>query len=206
MITRNELHRPDGSPAKSHVESPRRMVKVQKNTEWNRVPPLSRYEVEVATGCWIWRGCIQPHGYGHIQINKVRYLAHRYFWMCMKGPIPEGMLLCHHCDNRRCVNPSHIFVGTALDNARDMVAKDRGRKGQRTSCAKLTDAEVSAIFIDLRCDHEIAADYSVSSSLIGQIRRGAIWRHVTEKIGEIPPRRKTGPRKKLQNPSVPEGG
>ena len=188
-----------GAPA---LESRRRMVKVQRNTEWNRVPPLLRYEVDQETGCWLWRGCIQNKGYGHVQIDKVRYLPHRLFYAHHKGPIHPNLQACHRCDNPRCVNPHHIFLGTSQDNMTDMASKGRSCRGERSRDAKLDGAKACAIFIDQRHDHEVAADYGVSASLVCMIKRGVLWRHATEKMGGIPPRRKTGPRPKEKNPSA----
>lgn len=202
MTTAIESVQSRTSPAATAIESRRRMVKVQKNTEWNRVPPLQRYEVDHESGCWIWRGCIQSHGYGHIQVNKQRFSAHRYFFLNLRGPVPDGLFLCHKCDNPRCVNPDHIFLGTGKDNANDMVEKGRSKKGESHVFAKLTNEQVKRIFVDTREDWIVAQEHGVSSSLVCQIHRGKIWRHVTSEIGEIPPRRKTGPRKKHKNPTT----
>ena len=74
---------------------------------------------EPNTGCWLWLGFISPDGYG-------TRLAHRRAWELARGPIPDGMLVCHRCDVRHCVNPDHLFLGTHLDNMRDMIRKGRG--------------------------------------------------------------------------------
>lgn len=74
--------------------------------------------------CWEWTGPTVT-GYGVISVNKRSYKAHRMSWMIHNGPIPDGLFICHHCDNRRCVRPDHLFIGTASDNMRDMTAKGR---------------------------------------------------------------------------------
>ena len=81
-------------------------------------------------GCWEWRGSLMKNGYASFVHDSPRkVLAHRYSWMLHNGPIPAGLLICHHCDNRRCVRPDHLFLGTTLDNMRDMIAKGRSGSG-----------------------------------------------------------------------------
>lgn len=90
------------------------------------------------SGCWEWTGASDRRGYGRISLNKRCYLPHRVMWAHANGPIPLGMYVCHKCDNPRCVNPEHLFVGSAGDNQRDMARKGRARPwngyGNRTHC------------------------------------------------------------------------
>lgn len=79
-------------------------------------------------GCWEWTGFVAKRtGYGQARYQMGKWLAHRLAWTLTHGEIPEGMQVCHDCDNRRCVNPAHLFLGSATDNVHDMLAKGRER-------------------------------------------------------------------------------
>lgn len=91
---------------------------------WPRVNKIDR-------GCWEWMGSRGRRGYGQLQYMNRMLRAHRVAWELVIGPIPEGMLVCHRCDNPPCVNPFHLFLGTHADNAADMTAKGRGNHPER---------------------------------------------------------------------------
>lgn len=104
--------------------------------------------VEKTDNCWTWTGATNKDGYGQINSRNAtrRILAHRLSWMIHFGGIPSGLFVCHACDNPPCVRPDHLFVGTAMDNMRDMIKKGRAKGPE-----KLTPKDV-AEFQRLRRD------------------------------------------------------
>jgi hypothetical protein len=87
----------------------------------------NRTEIDPLSGCHIWQGACNPAGYPLIRLQTKTHLVHRLAWTLRYGTIPDGMHLCHRCDERRCINPDHHFVGTQQDNMQDMRDKRRAR-------------------------------------------------------------------------------
>ncbi len=81
--------------------------------------------------CWLWIGASSSHGYGNFRAGEKQFRAHRFSWLLNRGSIPEGQFVLHQCDNPKCVNPGHLFLGTHRDNMRDKVSKGRQAKGDR---------------------------------------------------------------------------
>lgn len=135
--------------------------------------------------CWLWVSTT-TRGYGRMSVGgsggrMVR--AHRMSYELAHGAIPEGMNVCHRCDNPRCVNPSHLFLGTQHDNMRDMVAKGRATKGcgEHVGTAKLTATEVVSIrslAAQGATFAEIGRRYSVSKTMVRLIVRRQFWQHI----------------------------
>jgi hypothetical protein len=141
--------------------------------------------------CWEWIGAEFGKGYGGFWLENDWWRAHRAAWYMFNGPIPDGMMVCHKCDNRKCVNPKHLFLGSASDNAQDCTTKGRNpsqaqpeklARGERCGAAKLTEGDV----VDIRqryavgnvSQRQLAADYGVDQGTIKHAIRGTTWAHV----------------------------
>ena len=134
-----------------------------------------------ADACWQWKGSKFKNGYGRVYLSRtVAIPASRAVMMLRYGHIPSDIEVCHKCDNRICVNPAHLFLGTAKDNAIDKAGKGRchAMPGTKNPSAKLTEAEVLAIRSSSKGHAEAARMYAVSESLVRMIRNKQVWKHV----------------------------
>lgn len=161
-----------------------------------------KYIPEPNSGCWLWTGAVTGAGYGAFMFNgRMAESAHRASYVLHKGKIDEEMLVCHKCDNKLCVNPDHLFLGTYLDNTRDMIKKGRRvspstknrmrgedwraahdgtlRIGEDHHCAKLTEQNIIEIRASKKTGVALAEIYGVAPITISRIRRRIIWRHVS---------------------------
>lgn len=106
--------------------------KLRTMSAWERFK--RRFVVDESSGCWIWQGGRRGNmGYGAITDRGKPMSAHRAAWIMYNGQIPDGLLVCHKCDNPRCVNPAHLFLGTHQDNMDDRTAKNRQSQGIKHS-------------------------------------------------------------------------
>lgn len=138
----------------------------------------AQYIPEPNSGCWLWTGFLDRFGYGYFRIGDIKDRPHRYAFRFYCGPIPENRQVCHRCDIASCVNPDHLFLGTALENNRDKVKKSRQARGETIGIAKLTEGEIKEIRGDFRSQRAIAADYGISHTNVGYIKRHETWRHL----------------------------
>lgn len=126
--------------------------------------------------CWICELKTTAKGYTYVRDKR----AHRIVWEHCYGEIPAGMLVCHSCDVPACVNIAHLFLGTSLDNMKDMIEKSRDKhpRGSTTHNAKLTESDVSDILMDDRTAYAISKNYNVDPRTIRGIKLGETWLHV----------------------------
>lgn len=146
--------------------------------------------VQKTSDCWLWTGATkearrsQPLGYGVVVLSKVPYkrmYAHRMSWEIHYGSIPRGKQVLHKCDNPPCVNPTHLFLGTQLDNMRDCGTKNRKAIGHRNGRSLLTENQVRDIRMRLlrgESIRSIGRIYGRGKSTIWSISAGINWGHL----------------------------
>ena len=156
---------------------------------WSKVTRSS------ASDCWEWRANKNNKGYGLFRPGGLagKRLAHRLAFEDLNGPIPNGALVCHKCDNPKCVNPNHLFLGTHKDNTADMIAKGRRvigfdpnnkpphKQGSAHGNAKLTEAVVLDFYRQMALGkpvRQLARETGVDRRTLGRIRDKKSWKHV----------------------------
>ena len=139
--------------------------------------------------CWEWSGALRWNGYGVFRHLNKSVLAHRASFIIHKGPIPDGCVICHSCDNRKCCNPNHLWSGTQKENLQDMFNKNRDAKSKpKGSCqnhprAKLKNTDIDIIKNEYKSgisSRIIAKKYNVSKRTILNVVQGKNWRHYNE--------------------------
>ena len=141
-------------------------------------------KVEKTEQCWNWRGCINSGGYGGFSFLGEWEKAHRVSWIIHIGPIPNGLCVLHSCDNRRCVHPDHLWLGTKADNNADKTKKGRARGAPwyRNGATKLIPEQVRKIRL-LRAmglsTYRLAERFGVSQRNICSILNGETWQTIS---------------------------
>lgn len=146
-------------------------------------PPIEErfwMKVNKTDGCWLWMGGKDGDGYGGFWLEGKPISAHRYSYQLNIGPIPEGLLVLHTCDQPACVNPAHFFLGTKKDNAIDREQKGRSRdsRGEKQGAAKLTEVKVRQIFQDSKngmSQKKIADKHAIHPSSVSKVLLKQVW-------------------------------
>lgn len=125
--------------------------------------------------CWNWPGSKTALGYGVVNLHKKSFYAHRLSFDLFVHPLTSGLVICHRCDNPRCMRPSHLFSGTQKDNLSDMARKGRSTQGQRQWNAKLDPEAIRAIRESAERNSVLAERYGVCPQTISKIKIGRRW-------------------------------
>lgn len=138
--------------------------------------------------CWEWQASFLQQ-YGSFKVNRKTRAAHKVAWELTYGEIPNGLWVLHTCDNAKCVNPNHLYLGTSADNVRDRVERGRGAKGEGQASHKLTYVAVA----DIRRKHALegvairalAREYNVSQKAIQCVVRGQSWKPKCARCNDV---------------------
>jgi DNA-binding CsgD family transcriptional regulator len=116
-------------------------IGLEKTIKQGAIKKITNYKTNSETGCWEWLGTLSESGYGQVCINNVIYPSHRVSYSLFVEDIPKEMYVCHSCDNRKCINPKHLWLGTHQDNMNDMKNKNRSNGKRRN----ITEKEIEEI-------------------------------------------------------------
>lgn len=145
----------------------------------NSLPEVLRINsLRAENGCLEWQGNMNKHGYGALTWGGRPAPVYRHAYEAVHGPIPKGLFVRHSCDNRKCIEISHLLIGTHQQNMNDMTSRGRQAKGEKNASAKLTEDRVIAIRLDPRSHYSMALAEGVHKNVVAQIRRGKSWRHI----------------------------
>jgi hypothetical protein len=166
------------------IEKPSFWETASEEEKINRLKQSYEKYVIRKDGCWDWSGCpSKPYGSLQYGGKYKRIDAHRGSWIIHNGDIPKGLFICHTCDNKRCTNPDHLFLGTPTDNVLDMIKKGRNntQRGEKASGAKLKEKDVLEIIELLKTNKtmtSIAAQYGAHIVTIHNIKHKKTWKHL----------------------------
>lgn len=164
------------------------LMLVKRNQQWRRDPVkrLEKNTVKIDSGCWEWQGAKTKFGYGQMVVDGKVEIIPRFTYRMFVGPIPEGMYVCHKCDNPSCWNPDHLYLGTAQDNARDRV--ERGRNAPKSGTFNGRSILVDTDVVEIRSRYkkggismsELARQHGVSFGTISRVVKKQGWCHVPD--------------------------
>jgi hypothetical protein len=126
-------------------------------------------------GCWNWNGNLNYAGYGRICSKYLpEYFAHRLMWILANGPVPENLQICHRCNNRKCINPEHLYAGTAAENGHDRIGKNQKRKisRKRKNTRRIFEGDkekILELFRSGKTKKEISKIYKLTPGYVGRI-------------------------------------
>ena len=151
---------------------------VEHKSTW--LKPQRAIMYEIRKGCHI---CTShkpgSSGYPRIRRNKELFNLHRYIWTKYNGPIPEGLCIRHSCDNKMCINPDHLILGTLADNNKDARERGQHKHGEESVKSRLKEKDIYYIRENLHLeDWILAAKFGVSKRYISKIKRGGTWKHL----------------------------
>ena len=152
------------------------------NEELERAKDIFFKHIDKNNECWEWEGA-KIKGYGVLWFGKRTFKAHRFSYLIHKGKIQAGKFICHTCDNKACVNPDHLYQGTAKDNAKDAIERNRLCCGENNYNAKLSKEQVMKIIKSKAKGVDLALEYSVDKNTICAIRKRKSWKHLEDASG-----------------------
>lgn len=148
-----------------------RSLSLESDADELRAILLNRSAVNEASGCREWVGAMFPQGYGRLMIDRRPAKAHRTSFILNKGPIPVGMFVCHRCDNPKCIEPSHLFLGDDISNSADKAEKGRAKK--KLDAARAAEIKRRAASGEARA--ALAKEFGVTKQTVQQIATDKIW-------------------------------
>lgn len=162
----------------------------------NRLSAKEKFEKYIIRGPYCWSWMMGTHrGYGQITFGGKTRKLHRVSWELHHGPIPEGLCVCHKCDNRICSNPDHLFLGTYKDNVDDSIAKGRHSHGSKHGHSTLKTQDICAIFKLRRVKNmprdEVAKRFNIHRCHINKLLKGRAWIHLYDRLNEMFPKRQS---------------
>jgi hypothetical protein len=160
-------------------------MEVQGRCDLIKESAKERFEKKFKKGnindCWDWEATVHGQGYGHFKFNGKVEKAHRFAYKLYKGEFPEYLLVLHNCDNTKCVNPDHLFLGTHQDNNDDKESKNRGNHigGEKHYKAILTMAQVRRIREFSKCgirNYELAKTFKISRFMVSNVILNKVYK------------------------------